>query len=314
MKQVIYILIRLPDSCKGFLFVLGLLLVNPLSPLYGQQRVQRIVLPFESQFFFNPYLANPAMAGLDSGLQIHLSYRKQFQGFPGAPLSKAVTAGYHTAKRVGLGLMAYNDQAGLFSHSRLLMTYAYHLPVGADGQQLHFGLSAVYVHHHMDTKDIRGNPNDPLVAAFNGAKNAFDIDYGIAYTNARLRVQGSLKNVIGYLRKTGAARYDASVFYLAAAYRFSLSGLLQEVEPQLSLRGTPQRRRVWDAGLRLRMADRILSLYGIYHSTKNFSVGVGLHYKQVATICFGYLSQPGAFSQYTDGNFEIDLGLFLLKQ
>lgn len=268
--------------------------------------------PFESQYFTNRYLANPAMAGMDSTLTLNAAYRKQFTDLPGAPVTEAFTADYNPGKRVGLGLIAYNDKAGLINRTRFALTYAYHLPVGEFGEQLHFGISAAFAHANLDTKGIIGDEPDPSVANFNGRKNAFEIDYGMAYTDTHITLQGALTNLIGYLRDVhNGTVSDVSTFYAAAAYKFTFDGAVNSLEPMVSLRGVKQYNSIVDVGANLIMFHHIFNIYTMFHSSGNFSTGVGLNYKEVIYIQGAYLSKIEGLRQYTDGNYEIDMTLSL---
>ena len=57
--------------------------------------------PMGAMYFQNQYLANPAMAGLESGLRADLAYRKQWSSIPGAPETQSITADYGSSKKAG---------------------------------------------------------------------------------------------------------------------------------------------------------------------------------------------------------------------
>src|ERR1700761_6834601 len=86
--------------------------------------------PLQSMYFQNPYLYNPSLAGMTNNLNINLDYRQQWSSFPGTPKTEAFTADYGATDRVGLGLTVYNDVAGLITQTKVVGTYAYHLPIG----------------------------------------------------------------------------------------------------------------------------------------------------------------------------------------
>lgn len=272
---------------------------------------QAIANPFESQFFTNRYLGNPSMAGMDSTLNLNVAYRKQFSNIPGAPVTQVLTADYNPGRRVGLGFMAYNDKAGLIKRTRFALTYAYHLPVGRWGQQLHFGISAAFAHASLDAKGIVGDETDPAITAFNGRKNNFEVDYGMAYTNGPMTLQASLMNLVGYFKNANQWNADFTTFYLAAAYKFSFDGAVNSLEPQASLRGVKQYNSIVDVGARAVMFHHILSVFGLFHTTGSFSTGVGINYKNRFFIQGAYLSKTSGLEDYTDGNYEIALKIAL---
>src|ERR1700733_13360398 len=85
--------------------------------------------PYEAIYFQNRYLVNPAMAAMDKGLDINLDYQQQWTSFPGAPKSQALTVEYQATDKVGLGLNINDDQSGIFRETRIMGSYAYHLPL-----------------------------------------------------------------------------------------------------------------------------------------------------------------------------------------
>src|SRR5690606_14004655 len=109
------------------------------------------------QWFQNQYLANPAMAGIDTGLHLNAAYRRQWTGVEGAPKTAFFTADGLVGKRVGAGLSIFNDQAGLIDRTRIALSYAYHLPLGNRGQRLHFGLSLALNVQRLDYSHVDGD-------------------------------------------------------------------------------------------------------------------------------------------------------------
>jgi type IX secretion system PorP/SprF family membrane protein len=299
-----------------FFLAAGFTLLVNCHPAVAQSvgRTAQEIDPFESQYFINRYIANPAMAGMDSTLNLNMTYRQQYQELPGAPVTEAFTADGAPGKRVGLGLIAFNDKAGLLTTTRFALTYAYHLPVGQWGEQLHFGISGVYEHVNLDPKGIVGSGPDPVVAEFNNRKNVFEVDYGMAYTDSHVTVQGSLTNLIGYFKKFNSDNAGASTFYLAAAYKFTFDGMVNSIEPEACLRGVKEYNSIVDAGANLTMFKNIFNIYGMIHSSGNFSVGAGLNYKSILYLQGSYLSQTSGLRNYTNGNYEIDIRISLFRK
>ncbi len=115
--------------------------------------------PLGAQYFQNQYLANPAMAGYQSGMRLNLGYRNQWDNIPGSPKNISVTGDYGTEK-VGVGINFFKDEAGLLNRSRIQASYAYHLPLNDDSQKLHFGISLGIQTERLNNQAIVGSPND----------------------------------------------------------------------------------------------------------------------------------------------------------
>lgn len=270
--------------------------------------------PFESQYFTNRYLANPSMAGIDSGLTLNAAYRQQYSGMPGAPVTGAFTADYNPGKRVGLGLIAYNDKAGLINRTRFAMTYAYHLPLNRFNQQLHFGISAAFAHTSLDPKGITGDQTDPAIAQFNARKNTFEVDYGMAYTDPHITLQASLFNVLGYAEKSGNNTADISTFYAAAAYKFNFEGTVNSIEPEAAFQGVKKYNSLMNVGANLILLHRILNFTAMVGTQGNVSLGTGVTYKNLLGLQLFYLTQTTQVRNYTNGNFEMALWLFIARK
>lgn len=309
------IFLKLLGRLASFLLTgLALIVISRQASAQDFGRSDAVSDPFESQYFINRYLGNPAMAGLDSTLTLNAAYRKQFSDLPGAPVTEAFSADYNPGKRVGLGLIAYNDKAGLISRSRFALTYAYHLPVGLYGQQLHFGISAAFAHANLDPKDIVGDQNDPAITDFNGRKDAFEVDYGMAYTGEHITLQASLSNLISFMKKFNNSIAEVPTVYAAAAYKFIFNGVVNSLEPQVSVLGVKNYNSLVNGGVNLVMFHQILNISGIIHGSGSFSAGIGLNYKNIIHIQGSYLSQTSGLRNYTDGNYEIDLGISLFRK
>ena len=119
-------------------------------------------LPRFSQYYFNEFLINPAIAGYDGRTIVNLSARKQWVGFSdNTPQTALVSAQTRLLKqpyrifepnkvvkeptekksegRVGLGAIVYNDQNGAIHRTGAQFTYAYHIFI--HDNQLSFGLT-----------------------------------------------------------------------------------------------------------------------------------------------------------------------------
>src|ERR1043166_9556092 len=85
------------------------LFVIVAAELLAQQR------PVQSLYMFDPLLVNPAYAGAQVQLSATAIYRNQWVNRDGAP--KTLTATIHSSflkeARMGLGIIATNDQIGI---------------------------------------------------------------------------------------------------------------------------------------------------------------------------------------------------------
>jgi type IX secretion system PorP/SprF family membrane protein len=267
---------------------------------------------FQSAYFQNQYIVNPAMAGFEKGLNLNLGLQQQFNSVPGSPKMQNFTADYRPGDNVGLGLNVNSDQSGLISRTRVMATYAYHLPVGEE-DKLNFGLSFGINNVYIDYNKIVGDPNDVSVGLFNRRTVYVDGDLGLAYTSSRLTVQGAVPNLRSiFFKDDKELQALRNTFFTAISYKLPLSGNNFTVEPKLAYRGVKGFDDIFDAGANLDMPDYNLSVSGFYHSNKSATLGVGISFKPV-NVLLAYSNNTGSLNSYANNTFELGLKINLLN-
>ena len=152
---------------KKSLLILAVLFVA--SGLEGQQ------LPIYSQYVYNKYLINPAVAGSDGYTSLNLTTRQQWTGYQGAPQTYSLSLNGrllkqkyiirenifdkkifkpHTEGRVGVGATVYSDINGLVRRTGFSTSYAYHIWMQG-ATQLSFGLAFTGYHYKIDQRQIQ---------------------------------------------------------------------------------------------------------------------------------------------------------------
>jgi len=259
-----------------------------------------------AQFFHQPYLLNPALAGMDQGWSFFLGYAHQLNEVQDAGHTQALTAAYRSGK-TALAIAASQDRQGLIAQTRLMGTYAYHLPLDGDRQHLHFGLSLGMHRAQIDESDIRGQTGDPVVGAFNEQRNAMDGGAGVAYTDAHWTIQVAMPALSGKLNGERGDLPGTSTFMAGAGYRFNAGGAADglTVEPRVYYRTLSGMPAVVDAGISLGLKNKF-TLDGVYHSSDRFTGGISTT----------FTSQLSAVLLYSNGvngiNFSgecLELGL-----
>ena len=147
-----------------------------ISELFGQQ------LPQFTQYMFNDYMINPAVAGTHNYYQIRMNNRYQWVGVPDAPLTNTLSVyGPHGSKDMGFGGYLFSDITGPTSRMGALFTYAYNLQIHDNGMRLSGGISLGGLMFRADASkfDYAENfdMNDP--ALFTGTKTKFTPDASI---------------------------------------------------------------------------------------------------------------------------------------
>lgn len=275
--------------------------------IIGMMSAKAQLNPMGAQYYTNQYLANPAFAGAEKGLRLNGGLRKLWSNIPGTPLTQTLTADYGFNK-VGLGINAFNESAGLQRMTRVVASYAYHLPLNNASNQLHFGLSGGFLTQRLETEDIQGNPNDPLIGMYNNRKAYLDGDFGIAFTTNKLNLQASIPNLKSFFKKDVIKLADVATFYSAASYKIKLDGGNNdmEIEPKVAYRGVKGFDNIWDAGAQLSFSNQQLLFTGMYHSSESASFGFGMDFRKKYLITGLYTTQTSDLSGYSNGSFELN--------
>ncbi|SHM57401.1 type IX secretion system membrane protein, PorP/SprF family [Chitinophaga jiangningensis] len=270
--------------------------------------------PSSTQYYMNQYLANPAMAGADSGLHVNAAYRAQMNAVEGAPETKFFTADGYIGNRVGAGLNVMNDKAGLLSRTRVAATYAYHLPLNENGSRLHFGISLGLNFQRLDYDKIDGDNSDPAIGAFNRRDDYFEADFGMAYTNQHWNIQAALPNIRStFSNKTDATVNGGTILFTALSYRFLLENAVSSIEPKLAYRAVKGYEGIADIGLNVGILENVANVTAFYHTSGSYSVGAGVRVANTVRVLGMYTKQTSGYRTLTDGGYEIALALDLFR-
>lgn len=124
-----------------------------------------------SQWSFNQFAINPALAGVKRCLDVRTAARAQWAGFDEAPVSGLFTVNAplkkhkkrHNSSFHGLGGKIERDVYGPFNNFSLSLAYALHFPLQNE-QRLSFGLSAGIQQFGFDHSNVSTIDPDPAVA------------------------------------------------------------------------------------------------------------------------------------------------------
>jgi type IX secretion system PorP/SprF family membrane protein len=294
-------------NISGKLTKLALLILFTTLALKSQAQLD----PFQSMYYQNRYLLNPALAGANGGLMVNANYQQQWSAFPGTPKTGSITGDYSATDKVGVGLNINDDQSGIIRTTRVVGSYAYHLQLNeTDNQHLNFGLSLGVNNSRVDYSKVSGDVTDAEISQYNQLKPYVDGDVGAAYTDNHLLLSATLPDLSATLLKTSDSRFNADqlLFIGAAAYKFNLQSDLNNItlEPLATYRVVKGYSNIFDAGMNLDFVNYGFNMQVIYHSNQSTSIGVGLDLKSVMLI-FNYNIETGSLSNYTNGAFELGM-------
>ena len=287
----------LKNMFKGlFLLIITLLL--------GSTNLSAQINPMAAQYFQNTYLANPAMAGVNQGIRLNMGYRNQWSNIQGSPRNLSLTADYG-GEKVGLGLNFYKDEAGLLNRSKLQATYAYHLQLNNEEGKLHFGISLGLQTNSLNTQNIVGSSNDLSAMRYNDQENIIDGDFGMAYSDKKFRIEGSISNLKNQLEIEDNEISDYATFMTAFTYMTQVSDW--QLHPKLVYRGVKNFNDILDMGLEIRTPDDQLGFMSMYHTNKSMSFGLTYQKIKQWQLLVLYNTPVQALKSYATGTFEIGL-------
>ncbi len=285
---------------KGILIIIALALVCSAE---AQQ------LPVYSQYIYNKFLINPAVAGSDGYTSVNLTAREQWVGYSGAPQTyslsfqlrmlkqsyairdnffKKKTFKPHTDGRVGIGANIFSDINGLVQRTGISTAYSYHLWL--DGQtQLSFGLAVSGYFYKIDQRQIEfEDPDEPwLNTDFRKGIFVPDFNFGVYILNRNYTLGVSAQEMMEGFVKVGSQAYkDLKImrtYYLMGNYDFEIDGN-SVLEPSLLLKMSGQLMPQADIGLTY-VYDEKFWLGGTYRTGGAMIANVGVKKDQ---FFFGY--------------------------
>lgn len=242
-----------------------------------------------TQFVFNPYMVNPAVAGTENQTPFFLSYRNQWAGFKGAPTTFVASGHMQGPKNSGFGaIITHDDTGGAISETGLEATGAYHIDLN-NYDAVSFGLSLSASQFKFDNSKLVVYDNNDQALNGGMAESHLNVDatfglmiYGKNYfagfsipqmLQSKLNLESAIK---------GDENRNARHFQFMGSYKYNidedfdiqLSSLLKftQVTPgQIELNTKVGYQEVAWAGLTYRHNDALGVLLGGFH--KNIFLG-----------------------------------------
>ncbi len=225
-------------TIKRWIFCIGI--------IAGAMHIDAQQVPLYSQYMFNGFLINPAIAGAEGYTGINLTARQQWVGFKDSPSTYALSA--HTrilrksyiskeasvrrrkmassqSGRVGVGGYIFSDRNGAVERTGFKGTYAYHLHLNT--YQLSMGLSLTAYQFRLNpNKIILEDPSDELWLNANGTSLIPDADVGLYFDTRNFYLGLSAEQILESVLKLGRNGYDQyrmeRNYYLIGGYDFRL--------------------------------------------------------------------------------------------
>lgn len=305
---------------KTILHTKGILvaIVTVIGYLFSQSVIAQQIPQF-TQYMFNSYLSNPAIAGTYNYYQIRANYRYQWVGLDDAPQTQSVSLfGPLSKKDMGWGAYMYMDNTGPTSRMGMMGSYAYNMTLN-DEYRISGGISLGFLQYKVDGSKLTAgegyDEGDPAI--FESIKSTFtpDASVGFYLYSSLLQVGISAHQLFGqklklYNDPIGTNRLRQHIL-MSGSYLFQLNrdyefepGLLLKYmfrSPfQFELNGKlTYRKQIW-GGLSYRLNDA-------------FSILIGYNYKKKYVIGYSYDYSYTGIRKYQSGTHEFMLGVLFDK-
>lgn len=283
------------------------LIIGLASSVHSQQ------IPLYSNYFFAPFIYNPAMSGLSPTAELSAIFRRQWTGFDGAPQTAALAFnGASPSNKIGYSVYAYNDQASLLERNALYGTYAYKVQFG-ERNFLDFGIGAGYLNQSINIGLIRNSDRfDPAVFGQVNGRAILDINLGINARISNLMVGVAIPQLfsspIKFLdQPTAQAVFSAYRHYnVMAQYDINIQGDRALLSPLVMVRGAQGVPAMIDAGAMLRLLK-----YGhvgfMYRTDYAVTLNIGVNVTDQLMIGYAHDFSISEYSRAMGNSNEIIL-------
>jgi len=282
-----------------------------LGIILGTLKVLPQQNPHYTQYMFNDFIINPAVAGTKSYYQIRSNHRFQWIGLVDPPLTNTLSVyGPHAKMDMGFGGYFYNDVTGPSSRTGLSGTYAYNIEINRD-IRLSMGLSLGIMQFKIDGSQLTAkDPTDIAIQPIVFSSYVPDATIGVyAYAEefyAGISVTQLFNNSLKIFEEKNGLNKLKSHFYLTGGYTYEINKEFK-LEPSVIIKGTAPKVFQFDltarviyqdfawGGLSFRLKDALSILLGYIHDEK---------------FCFGYAYDIGlsGIRKFNAGTHELMLG------
>lgn len=293
---------------KNKILILGLSLLG-LSAVNAQQ------IALSSQYMFNEFAFNPAVAGTKNFAPLTFSFRRQWMGMNEAPVTQNLSFHSFIGQNTGAGVQMFNDVAGPTRRTGLSGTFSYAIQT-SEKTRLSFGLSAQVTQFMMDRDKMNTEIPDDIAVQNNTFNQLIpDFNFGTYWYGERhfLGVSGynllQSKDDLFDLTTPVSSTLDRTIF-VHGGYMFPV-GESFGIEPSGMLRYMMNAPMSFDANLRFVLKDAYwLGASYRYQDAMVIMIGADLG---VLELGYSYDMGMSNLATYNSGSHEIFLTAKLNK-
>jgi type IX secretion system PorP/SprF family membrane protein len=180
--------------------------------------------PIYALYLNNPFVINPAYAGINNNVEGNVSFRNQWGGFDGHPQTLNASGNLSLFQnKMGAGIQIVQDKIGENKNTSVTGSYSYRIELKKN-QFLSFGMQAGFINYKTDPSLIQVyDTSDPSFVYYSQTK--LNMGAGVVYKTDRffagLSVPRLLANNVAAYGQTLKV-YNQS-YYLVGTYLFYAS-------------------------------------------------------------------------------------------
>jgi len=286
---------------KKSIIIFSLFMLLLPFALKGQQS------PMYTQYMFNKFVYNPAVAGIDPYFQIRSNHRFQWVGLTDPPLTNSLSYfGPHSTLPMGYGGYIYYDVTGPTSVAGLTGAYAYNVGI-TDNLRLSMGVNAGLMQYRVDGTQITiKDKTDIALDQAVYSSFAFDANFGLYLYSDNYYAGFSTTQLINSKLKLYGVNKLKTHYYLTGGYMFELNNDFK-LEPSMIIKATAPFIFQLDFNVRVIYLDMIW--LGLSYRTQDaLSLLIGYTYNDRIHIGYSYDFTTTDLRKYNSGTHEIMIG------
>lgn len=263
-------------------------------------------IPLYSNYFFTPYIFNPAMSGNSNVTEFAVMHKRQWTGVQGAPNTSAMAInGNLNDMKFGWSAYAFKDQTDIVSRSGIYGSYAYHVRF-SEKNSVSIGISAGYLNNAIDQSGINVEDQfDPLLFTNLNNGGKFDLNFGFNLKLGDFMLGASAPQVLAPAVKysenfSTPIEYNLLRHYIVhTQYDIKFQNNKMVLSPFIMMRAADKVQPQVDAGLMFDWKDYFF-VGAAFRSNYAVTGNVGVHLTENLTLGYAYDFSTSEFA-YTLG-------------
>lgn len=250
-------------------------------------------IPLYSNYYFTPYVYNPATSGIKGYTEATIIHRRQWTGVQGSPETSALAInGSLNEEKVGWSVYGFSDKTDIISRMGIYGNYAYHISL-SENAILSLGLAGGYLANNIDVANIRAQDEGDVFIITNGNRGTFDLNAGLNLRIADFQLGAAAPQLIGQSIEYAetpdrAVQYNLLRHYIFnAQYDFKFNGDKRVLSPLVMVRAAKNVPIQVDAGMIFNLKE-IGYIGAMYRSEYAVTGNLGVNLTQQLTVGYAY--------------------------